>query len=376
MNIFFRLLITVFLSGCSTFISPPPHGLNPENPKQAWQSFHYAHHHKKYLDEQGRVSGFAPRYQLDQHPGTFYTHLAKHPDEVNLYAGLCYDIYAGLRLTHGKHMDVTEVQKAIGLQKLGKTGYEVIATFQRWHQFSGALLFNQKLNTLLVAFSGTSTSKDILMDLKFLRYHGRDKYGVAPKDYNVHAGVAQALIDSLDDFTPQFFYAVAKHSLRNKDLRIITMGHSLGGGIALLTADYLARHKKHIELKSNSQNNKIVIHTITFGAPRIFSKKTAQEVERRLGKGNVIRFWSSLDPVPALVSAVFTNSRHVGLNFQIRDNFWRYTLPGLGWHRIGWYKERAYACFCRYMWERQHRIDVEKQYQTTHQLFHTYSTSK
>lgn len=367
-------LLLILLSSCSPFMAPPQHGYEAQNAKQAKQSYHYAHHHLNYINHQGRVSGFAPHYRLSKYPRSFYEHLSENPWEVNLYADLCHDIYHGLKIKHGRHIDVQEVEKVIGKQKLIKIGYKVVATFQRWNQFSGALLYNERLNTLLVAFSGTSTLRDVMMDLKFTRYHKADKHGIVPQGYNVHAGVAQALIDSLDDFTPKFFYTLGKKALRKKDLHIITMGHSLGGGIAVLTADYLARHQKLLHRKAHSKH-KIQIQSITFGMPRIFSSQTAKQVEKRLGKGNMIRFWGSLDPIPAVVSAVLTNSRHVGLNFKIQDSLWRYTLPGLGWHRMGWYAKRAQKAFCKYVWESQHRLDVERAYDYTHQLYHRFYPS-
>lgn len=365
-TLFFLLL----LAGCSPFISPPPHGLDPQNAKEAAQSFNYAHHHRKYLDAQGHISGFSPRYRLEEHPHSFYTHLARHPDEISLYADLCQAIYEGRKLDPGKLMDIKSARKAIGEEKLQKIGYDVVATFKRWQQFSGALLYNQKINTLLVVFSGTSTSKDVLMDLKFLSYHTPDRHGVVPCNYNVHEGVAQALIDSLDDFTPKFFYALGKRATKKGKLTIITMGHSLGGGIALLTADYIARSKNLIQKRSHRTQNQILIQSITFGMPRIFSRKTAREVEERLGKGNIIRFWSSLDPIPAIVSALLTGSRHVGLNFRIQDSLWRSTIPFLGSHKMAWYSSRAEHAFSQYMWERQHRLQVEQQFDQMHQLYH------
>lgn len=333
---------------------------------------------KKALDELNHKSGnskfkgegFESDYLLARHEGTLYADLAKDPSKVSLYGEFASQIYNAIPLTDGKHLDIFEVADAIGLDLLAATGFNVVDTFKRWdgksEQFSGAMLYNQKENTILVVFAGTATAADGYYDLTFLK-HERDDLKVIAENYNVHQGFAKGVIDGFQNFKNSFNNIVEEAILQG-DVQVITTGHSLGAAMSLIAADWIAR--EHIAQHNLGRAfigklNQVRVGNISFGAPRAFCKKTAVEVEENLGQGNIIRIWNKTDPVPAIVSATLLNAKHVGLNFKIDDTFarnWFSRAPGLADHSMVRYTEKAQGAFERALENAQERATLEAQY--------------
>lgn len=314
----------------------------------------------------GKISkktGYGDEYKLNQ-KGTLYAELAANPSKVSLYADFASEIYNAVELTDGKHMDIAEVAEAIGHERLADAGYVVLDTFKRWddasEQFSGALLYNKTENTILIVFAGTASAADGYYDLAFTRA-GRDTLKViANDDYNVHQGFAKGVIDGFGKFRDSFDNIVDQ-ALCQGDVKVITTGHSLGGAMSLIAADWIAR--EHIAMYNLGRAfikdcPQIKVQNISFGAPRSFCKTTAKRVEERLGKANVVRFWNKHDVVPAIVSGGLLNAKHVGTPFMLEDSFWR-ALPGLSHHSMTGYVAKAGKAFKRYLEHAKAREIVE-----------------
>lgn len=331
--------------------------------KQAKKAFELIKHKAK-----SKGNGYHADYALIKNSDTLYADLAKDPSKVKLYADFASSVYNAVALTDGDHLDVVKVTDIIGEDLLQESGFYVQDVFKRWdhdsEQFSGALLFNQQENTLLVVFAGTASKADGYYDFAFTRHVPETTLNVVPdENYNVHQGFAKAVIDGFGNFKASFDSIVDEALLRG-DVKVITTGHSLGGAMSLIAADWIKREVAHEDLTSAciGRPNAVKVQNISFGAPRAFAKATAEQVETRLGKGNILRFWNSIDLVPAIVSGKITGSKHIGLNFKIDDSFWRRTIPGLGYHSMTWYADNAQSTFEKAIKAAEHRAAVESQY--------------
>lgn len=86
--------------------------------------------------------------------------------------------------------------------------------------------------------------------------------------------------------------------------RIHCIGHSLGGAVATLAADWVKGHTgKYVRL-------------YTFGAPKPGLEMFARQTTYRLGEGNIHRVYHATDPVPMIPLYPFTHT----------------PLPGWGYH--------------------------------------------
>ena len=185
---------------------------------------------------------------------------------------------------------------------------------------------NGNKNTLMVAFRGTESGRDVLTDLniftskldlpKFSIYHYplfhqeelRDKWDI---DIKVHSGfnnqflsVREPLEAKVDDFMYQHFqkYPVwgknyqngeeCNGNLNNKEEiepipTIIFTGHSLGGALATLSSLYFKCKYPEAE-----------ISCITFGSPRAGCSEFAKLFNENIDES--YRFVNDNDPVPCV----------------------------------------------------------------------------
>ena len=124
----------------------------------------------------------------------------------------------------------------------------------------------------LIAFRGTDLTQDWVTDANFL-------WTVGPSGNMVHKGFndtwrgCKPVIDS--------FFSGKRPS------RIHCVGHSLGGALATLTADYL---------KTTHAASDVQLYT--FGSPRVGGMDFARILTSRVGIANIHRVFHPADPVP------------------------------------------------------------------------------
>lgn len=124
----------------------------------------------------------------------------------------------------------------------------------------------------LIAFRGTDLTQDWVTDANLL-------WAIGPTGNMVHKGFndtwrgCQQVIDS-------FFNG-------KRPSRIHCVGHSLGGALATLTADYL---------KSTHAGSDVQLYT--FGSPRVGGMDFARTLTNRVGAANIHRVFHPADPVP------------------------------------------------------------------------------
>lgn len=141
------------------------------------------------------------------------------------------------------------------------------------------LVCEHESKSLIVAFRGTSSTKDILTDLMITR----EKLSLMNLPENkwplVHSG-----------FSEQFFSITHKmeESIKSNN-SIIFCGHSLGGALASIGSLYYA-------CKYPEKN----ISCITFGSPRAGNYQFTDYFDRKIG--NSLRFVNDNDPVPCVPS--------------------------------------------------------------------------
>jgi hypothetical protein len=126
---------------------------------------------------------------------------------------------------------------------------------------------------VLIATRGTATGADWLTDLNI-------GVQIGPGGKFVHAGFNE---------TFKSFVAALREFLRGKNpTRVHCVGHSLGGALAFLNADFV------------TANRIGDVRLYTFGAPRTGPDAFARQLTQRVGKENVFRVSNPVDPVPMI----------------------------------------------------------------------------
>lgn len=134
---------------------------------------------------------------------------------------------------------------------------------------------------ILLVTRGTQSKPDWLSNLNI-------GLQIGPGGYPVHAGFNQVW---------KSFANEIKEFLRHRNpTQIHCVGHSLGGALANLNADYL------------TSANVAQINLYTFGAPRTGVALFANSLAERLGVGHLFRVYHGSDPVPMIPVFPF---RHV-----------------------------------------------------------------
>lgn len=151
---------------------------------------------------------------------------------------------------------------------------------------SGALMFKQLTGfgfvaagvgpfagDLLIATRGTDSAADWLTD-------GNIGMQFGPGGKLVHAGFNE---------TWKSFAPALREFLKGRNpTRIHCVGHSLGGALATLNADFI------------TANRIADVRLYTFGAPRAGAEAFARQLTERAGDGNILRVSNPVDPVPMI----------------------------------------------------------------------------
>jgi hypothetical protein len=131
----------------------------------------------------------------------------------------------------------------------------------------------------VITFRGTSSTADVLTDLKCSRVELPIPISKNLKQPLVHSG-----------FFDQFFSIKERidEFLSTRENRpIIFCGHSLGGGIATIASLYYTYKYKNVSC-------------VTFGSPRVGDKRFAMYFNRRVNTS--VRFVNRNDPIPCIPS--------------------------------------------------------------------------
>ena len=182
--------------------------------------------------------------------------------------------------------DTIESAKLFGPNTLGVDGLFSTEDASRFQGKSGAMMFKTLTGfgfiaagtgafsgDVLIATRGTTLMADWMTDLNIGVQRG-------PGGMLVHAGFN----DTWKSFAP----ALREFLKGRNPGRIHCVGHSLGGALANLNADYI------------SANRIADVRLYTFGSPRTGDGLFARQVTERVGKQNIFRVSNPVDPVPMI----------------------------------------------------------------------------
>ena len=182
--------------------------------------------------------------------------------------------------------DTLESARLFGSNTVGIEGLFSMDDASRFQGKSGALMFKtlsgfgcisagvgQFAGDVLIATRGTTLMADWMTDANIGVQRG-------PGGMPVHAGFN----DTWRSFEPAL-----REFLRGRNpTRIHCVGHSLGGALAMLNADFV------------TANRIADVRLYTFGAPRTGDGLFARQLTERVGKKNIFRVSNPVDPVPMI----------------------------------------------------------------------------
>ncbi|MDR2399752.1 MAG: hypothetical protein LBD61_04930 [Endomicrobium sp.] len=175
-----------------------------------------------------------------------------------------------------KHNMVTEPSEIPTL--LGANKYKTIIAPNSWlfglytssYEEKG-LAYTTEINgeeTLVLSFRGTSNFNESVSDANFF---GK-RVTIGKLTLDVHAGI----YNIFRDIENQIHDLIENFMTKGTVKRILITGHSLGGGIASIVAPYV------------KQSSNLPVDLITFEAPKVFSKDSADTVKKSLGSNSII----------------------------------------------------------------------------------------
>eukprot|EP00884_Botryococcus_braunii_P018330 jgi/Botrbrau1/5180/Bobra.0172s0050.2 len=140
------------------------------------------------------------------------------------------------------------------------------------------------INTLIVAFRGTSSSADMFVDARFSPTSASFLDSLIT-GARVHRGFHDQLKDMWEDLEAAIDDVREAASQKASVEHIIVTGHSLGGALATIGGPLLAK-----------KFPKADVRVVTFAAPRAGNEKFAAAFESLIGTS--LRFHFNYDPVP------------------------------------------------------------------------------
>ena len=142
--------------------------------------------------------------------------------------------------------------------------------------YSSVYIIADKLtNTISIAFRGTYSIKS---SLSYLKLTSILPYQICKKS---HDGLLLGIFKIVGEIfytIKESIYFLSSTFLKNKNYKLITAGHSLGGGCSQIFSYYLVK-----------ENPKIEITCVTFGGPRVFNKHINDKFNKYIER-NVIKF--------------------------------------------------------------------------------------
>lgn len=151
-------------------------------------------------------------------------------------------------------------------------------------------------NDVFVMLRGTATGYDVLTDLNA-------GFALSKTGGKVHLGFNtcfNSLLTDLEDF-------ISNH--KGKPIRNIhCVGHSLGGALASMAADWLSNKKIASDIK-----------LYTFGSPRVGINSFATTLTHNLGGQNIYRAYHQTDPVSMVPLWPFVHVPEKGPNYKLNS---------------------------------------------------------
>lgn len=201
-------------------------------------------------------------------------------------ARLADDIYLikdpnGMELFTDLYSDKLSVNEQSTKNLKGKTGAFIFLKSERPIGIA-ACGINQFKGHAVVALKGTSNGYDALTDLN-----------AGIKRFHTGGQVHQGFYYSFVSFLPQLESFIRELPLSVHTIHCV--GHSLGGALATLSADWLA------------SNCGKVIRLYTYGSPRVGFSHFAGGCKRRINEHNIYRVYHHSDPVPMVPTWPFVH---------------------------------------------------------------------
>lgn len=294
-------------------------------------------------------SGFHNRYIIFEKENSLLARLT--PDEVLFYAELADLIY----VKKFKSIEEIEIGLLEKLQIDKYREYEIAGTIRRGNntELSALMLYSKEKNHFLVVFRGSVSLMDWAQNLNFTSY----KYGSDQREKslmtlegfkpNVHRGFAETYLQGREQFDELFGKVIARYydSIvgNSAPFRITTLGHSLGGALALLKANDFPRILLETGLFTSDSN--FIIETISFGAPRVYDAVSSRKVEENLrGPHNIVRFVHKDDPVPNLPTH-HLGGADIGTPIYISSSVGLSAFKNPGRHMMGSYLKSVRAVY-------------------------------
>jgi hypothetical protein len=155
--------------------------------------------------------------------------------------------------------------------------------------YSSVYIIADKLtNTIFIAFRGTYSIKSALSYFKLtsiIPYQicKKSPDGVLLGIFKIVGEVFYTIKESIHFLSSTF--------LKNKNYKLVSTGHSLGGGCSQIFSYYLIK-----------QNPQIKIACVTFGAPRVFNKHIIEKFNKYIERNIIMfrRYVTNGDPIAML----------------------------------------------------------------------------
>jgi hypothetical protein len=240
------------------------------------------------------------------------------PELIYDYSILCKKIYK-VRPKELIEDSQADLDEAKGILCNGSfKHYNVVRLIYRnvseeYKEISGAILYYKPENHFIVVFKGSKSIGDWQSNLNFLKTTGDSEFG---DGLTMHGGFYYQVKDQLESIQAGIGEVILRLSgllYTPTPIKVTVAGHSLGGAMASILAYHM---RSKVLPKNQYDESNSAVENITFGAPRVYSKASAAQVESAIGKQNIMRVWNSWDPVPA-VAPGFLGFKHVGADVKL-----------------------------------------------------------
>jgi hypothetical protein len=205
----------------------------------------------------------------------------------------------------------------------------------RFDGVAGASVFQYKSGFGVFAAGKDEYEGDALLAIRGTEYIVRDllltdlNVGLQPSSTNmwVHAGFNKVFESFKKD--------ILRFCDQHHPTTVHCVGHSLGGGLATMAADFL-RHEK-------------IAHPVlyTFGSPRVGGEQFAQRLTRNIGGANIFRVYHKSDIVSMVPLWPFMHAPQPGTECFIES-------PGIPWITFHAMKKYVGSCSGK-SWDMLHR---------------------
>lgn len=193
-----------------------------------------------------------------------------------------YQIRKGENVSNGIEMIEGDLNKEFVFSKSsrfnGQSGDQLIYSESGFGVYGNGI--NSRQGEAIILIRGTVTALDWVTDANF-------GYKISDNGHRVHEGFYR----TFKSFQSQLSKNLAKGGVS----KIHLVGHSLGGALASMTADWLI---------SENIASPVVY---TFGAPRVGSMEYANHFTKKVKEENIFRVYNRQDPVSMVPSWPFTH---------------------------------------------------------------------